>query len=70
MQPKPDPLQVLSERPEEVTVFTNKNDERIFVAVDVMNIWYTGRYQFGDGTRINYAKLVDLLVRAFAKSIV
>jgi uncharacterized LabA/DUF88 family protein len=49
---------VLSERIEKV-------NPRVLVAVDVMNVWYTGRYQFGDGTRINYAKLVELLTRTF-----
>jgi uncharacterized LabA/DUF88 family protein len=35
--------------------------ERVFVAVDVMNLWYSARHQFGDGVRVNYRSLIDLI---------
>jgi uncharacterized LabA/DUF88 family protein len=35
--------------------------ERVFCAVDVMNIWYSGRAQFGPGVRVNYGRLKDLV---------
>lgn len=35
--------------------------ERVYVAVDVMNLWYSGRAQFGPGVRVNYGKLKDLI---------
>jgi uncharacterized LabA/DUF88 family protein len=42
-----------SERPTEV--------ERVFIAVDVMNLWYSARHQFGDGVRVNYRSLINLI---------
>jgi uncharacterized LabA/DUF88 family protein len=35
--------------------------ERVFCAVDIMNLWYTGRVQYGPGVRVNYGKLKDLI---------
>lgn len=34
-----------------------------------MNLWYTGRYQFGDGTRVNYAKLAELIVKSLPEQL-
>lgn len=35
--------------------------ERVFVAVDVMNLWYSGRDHLGSSVRVNYGKLKDLI---------
>lgn len=35
--------------------------ERVFVAVDVMNLWYSGKAHFGPKTRVNYGRLKDLI---------
>lgn len=40
---------------------SDSDKERVFVAVDVMNLWYSARHQFGDGSRVNYRKLIDLI---------
>ena len=39
----------------------NGKPERVFVAVDVMNIWYSARNEFGDGARLNYSKLIEFI---------
>jgi len=36
--------------------------ERVFVACDVMNLWYSGQAQYGPWVRVNYGKLKDLLL--------
>jgi uncharacterized LabA/DUF88 family protein len=35
--------------------------ERVFAAVDIMNLWYSGREMLGIDVRVNYAKLKDLI---------
>jgi len=35
--------------------------ERVFVAVDVMNLWYSGRDHLGSDVRVHYGKLKDLI---------
>ncbi len=36
--------------------------ERVFVAVDVMNLWRSCREEFGDGARVDYQQLIDLML--------
>jgi len=38
-----------------------KEVERVFVAVDVQNLWYSCREEFGDGARVRYRQLIDLI---------
>jgi uncharacterized LabA/DUF88 family protein len=35
--------------------------ERVFVAVDIMNLWYAARDQYGKEVRVNYDKLKKLI---------
>jgi uncharacterized LabA/DUF88 family protein len=35
--------------------------ERVFVAIDVLNLYHSGQDQFGRDYRVNYAKLIELI---------
>lgn len=39
-----------------------KKTERVYVAVDVQNIWYSSREQFGSTARVNFDKLKYLIL--------
>jgi len=35
--------------------------ERVFVAIDIQNLWHGGQAQYGPWVRVNYGKLKDLI---------
>ena len=37
------------------------NQERVFVALDVMNLYHSGQEQFGRDFRVNFGKLVEMI---------
>jgi uncharacterized LabA/DUF88 family protein len=52
---------MLPERIEEVNQ-SNPNVERVYVAVDVSNLWHSSREQFGINARVDFEKLRDLIL--------
>ena len=41
---------------------SKENTERVFAAVDIMNLWHSGREQLGPEVRVNYGRLKDLIL--------
>lgn len=40
---------------------TDQQTERVYVAVDVQNVWYAGKEQYGKSARLNFKKLKELI---------
>ena len=56
------PLQLRGQRTEKVSR-SDADVERIFVAIDVQNLWYSSREQFGLTARVDFEKLRDMILR-------